>query len=419
MKILVVGEGGREHALCSKIKESSLCDELYCTPGNPGIDEIAICEPISVDDQDSIVGFCKNNDIDFVVIGPEGPLVAGLVDKLEENGFPTFGPSKRAAQLEGSKSFTKEFCKTYNIPTASFGKFTDSKSAKSYINDQNLPIVIKADGLAAGKGVTIAQTIEEAFAAIDEALTTNKFGQAGKEIVIEEFLEGKEFSFFAFSDGENILPLATAQDYKRVGDNDQGPNTGGMGACSPALNLPSNIEQEIIAKIIEPTVIGMKKDRNPFKGILYAGIMLTSLGPKLIEYNVRFGDPECQAMMMRMDTDIVPIMLAVRNGNLADLDLRWDEKSTVCIVMAAKGYPENPQKGSSISGLAEANSNSPEVKIFHASTKYENNLLVANGGRVLNVVAQADSTESARQKAYSVIEKINWPEGFYRTDIAA
>jgi phosphoribosylamine--glycine ligase len=419
MRVLVVGQGGREHALCTKIAQSPLCDELFCAPGNAGIAEIASCAPVPVDDTAGLINLCKEKGIDFVVVGPEDPLVAGLADELEANGFPTFGPSKLAARLEGSKSFTKEFCEAYNIPTAAFGKFTDAGAAKSYIQKHGVPVVVKADGLAAGKGVTIAQTFEEASQAIDDALTDDKFGNAGHEIVIEEFMSGKEFSFFAFVDGTHILPLATAQDYKRVGDGDQGPNTGGMGATSPAMGLPQGIEKEIISKIIEPTVQGMQKIGSPFKGILYAGIMLTDGGPKLIEYNVRFGDPECQAMLMRMDTDLLPILIAAREGKLSQFDLSWDQKSTVCIVMAADGYPESPKRGTAISGLSEAGATDPDVKIFHAATQMEGKRLVANGGRVLNIVAHAPTIAEARSKAYAVVDKINWPEGFYRRDIAA
>lgn len=417
MRVLVVGQGGREHALCTKIAQSPLCDELFCAPGNAGIAEIASCAPVSMDDTAGLIKLCKEKGIDFVVVGPEDPLVAGLADELEANGFPTFGPSKQAARLEGSKSFTKEFCDAHNIPTAAFGKFTDAVTAKSYIQKHGVPIVVKADGLAAGKGVTIAQTFEEASQAIDDALTDDMFGNAGHEIVIEEFMSGKEFSFFAFVDGTHILPLATAQDYKRIGDGDKGPNTGGMGATSPAMGLPQDIEKEIISKIIEPTVQGMKKIGSPFKGILYAGIMLTDSGPKLIEYNVRFGDPECQAMLVRMDTDLLPILIAAREGKLSQFDLSWDQKSTVCIVMAADGYPESPKKGTVISCLSEAGATDPDVKIFHAATKMEEDRLVANGGRVLNIVAHASTIAEARSKAYAVIEKIKWPEGFYRRDI--
>lgn len=419
MRVLVVGSGGREHALCAKIVKSPLCKELFCAPGNAGISEVARCVPISGDNTAGIVDFCRQSAIDFVVIGPENPLVAGLADLLESNGFPVFGPSKMAARLEGSKSFTKEFCVAHNIPTAAFKRFTDAVEAKSYIRSQGTPIVIKADGLAAGKGVTVAQTYEEASAAVDAALIGNAFGEAGREIVIEECLTGKEFSFFAFLDGTSVLPLATAQDYKRVGEGDVGPNTGGMGALSPALGLPENIEQEMMKTVILPTVEGMKKIGSPYKGILYAGMMLTKDGPKLIEFNVRFGDPECQALLIRMDNDLLPVLIATREEKLADVKLSWNQDASICIVVAAEGYPGTPKKGSIISGLAEAAASDPEVQILHAATKFDGNNIVANGGRVLNIVTHAATLEQARAKAYAVIDKIHWPEGFCRRDIGA
>ena len=417
MKILVVGSGGREHALCSKLAQSPLCKELFCTPGNAGIASVAKCFPIATDDTKGIIDLCKSNAVDFVVVGPEDPLVAGLADALESNGIPTFGPSYLAARLEGSKSFTKDFCNEHGIPTAAFGKFTNPDQAKDYLRSQSVPIVIKADGLAAGKGVTIAKTFEEAAQAIDDALIGNQFGRAGQEIVIEEFMTGKEFSFFAFADGKTVKPLATAQDYKRVGEGDVGPNTGGMGACSPALNLPEGIEKSVMDEIVIPTVEGMKKIGSPFKGILYAGIMLTKSGPKLIEYNVRFGDPECQAMLTRMDNDLLPVLMAVRDGNLADVELSWSQDSALCVVMAAEGYPADPKKGTIIADLENAANSDRSVQILHAATKAEGDNIVANGGRVLNIVARAPSISEAREKIYATIEKIRWPEGFYRRDI--
>ena len=417
MRVLVVGSGGREHALCVKIAKSPLCKELFCAPGNAGISEVAKCISVSGENTAGLLDFCRQSAIDFVVIGPEVPLVAGLADVLERNGFPVFGPSKMAARLEGSKSFTKEFCVAHNIPTAAFKRFTDAAEAKAYIRSQGTPIVIKADGLAAGKGVTVAQNYEEASAAVEASLIGNKFGEAGREIVIEECLTGKEFSFFAFLDGSSVLPLATAQDYKRVGDGDIGPNTGGMGACSPALRLPENIEQEMMRTVILPTVEGMKEIGSPYKGILYAGMMLTEDGPKLIEYNVRFGDPECQALLVRMNNDLLPILIATREGKLADVELSWNREPSICIVMAAEGYPGTPKKGSIISGLAEAAASDPEVQILHAATKFDGDNIVADGGRVLNIVAHAPTIDQARAKAYAVIDKIHWPEGFCRRDI--
>jgi len=417
MRVLVVGQGGREHTLCIKIAKSPLCEKLFCAPGNAGISEVADCISISSENTAGLLDFCKQSAIDFVVIGPENPLVAGLADLLESNGIPVFGPSKMAARLEGSKGFTKEFCVAHNIPTAAFKRFTDAAEAKSYIQSQGTPIVIKADGLAAGKGVTVAQSYEDALAAVEAALIGNKFGEAGREIVIEECLTGKEFSFFAFLDGSSVLPLATAQDYKRVGDGDKGPNTGGMGSCSPAMGLPENIEQEMMKTVILPTVEGMKKIGSPYKGILYAGIMLTEDGPKLIEYNVRFGDPECQALLIRMNNDLLPILIATREGKLADVELSWNQDSSICVVLAAEGYPGTPKKGSIISGLAEAAAGDPDVQILHAATKFHGNNIIADGGRVLNIVAHAPTIDQARAKAYAVIDKIHWPEGFCRRDI--
>lgn len=417
MRVLVVGQGGREHTLCIKIAKSPLCEKLFCAPGNAGISEVADCISISSENTAGLLDFCKQSAIDFVVIGPENPLVAGLADLLESNGIPVFGPSKMAARLEGSKGFTKEFCVAHNIPTAAFKRFTDAAEAKSYIRSQGTPIVIKADGLAAGKGVTVAQSYEDALAAVEAALIGNKFGEAGREIVIEECLTGKEFSYFAFLDGSSVLPLATAQDYKRVGDGDKGPNTGGMGACSPAMGLPENIEQEMMKTVILPTVEGMKKIGSPYKGILYAGIMLTEDGPKLIEYNVRFGDPECQALLIRMNNDLLPILIATREGKLADVELSWNQDSSICVVLAAEGYPGTPKKGSIISGLAEAAAGDPDVQILHAATKFHGNNIIADGGRVLNIVAHAPTIDQARTKAYAVIDKIHWPEGFCRRDI--
>ena len=417
MRVLVVGQGGREHTLCIKIAKSPLCEKLFCAPGNAGISEVADCISISSENTAGLLDFCKQSAIDFVVIGPENPLVAGLADLLESNGISVFGPSKMAARLEGSKGFTKEFCVAHNIPTAAFKRFTDAAEAKSYIRSQGTPIVIKADGLAAGKGVTVAQSYEDALAAVEAALIGNKFGEAGREIVIEECLTGKEFSFFAFLDGSSVLPLATAQDYKRVGDGDKGPNTGGMGACSPAMGLPENIEQEMMKTVILPTVEGMKKIGSPYKGILYAGMMLTEDGPKLIEYNVRFGDPECQALLIRMNNDLLPVLIATREGKLADVELSWNQDSSICVVLAAEGYPGTPKKGSIISGLAEAAAGDPDVQILHAATKFHGNNIIADGGRVLNIVAHAPTIDQARAKAYAVIDKIHWPEGFCRRDI--
>ncbi|HZT87563.1 MAG TPA: phosphoribosylamine--glycine ligase [Stellaceae bacterium] len=416
MRILVVGSGGREHALAWAIGASPLVDAIFCAPGNAGIAEEADCVPIAASDTAGIIAFCKREAIDFVVVGPEAPLVAGLVDALESEGIAAFGPTAAAAALEGSKAFMKDLCAREGIPTAAYRRFRDAAAAKSFIARRGAPIVVKADGLAAGKGVTVAATVAEAHAAVDAALGEGRFGAAGAEIVVEEFLDGEEASFFALCDGYHLLPLAVAQDHKRVGDGDTGPNTGGMGAFSPALVVTPEIEAEIIETIIGPTVAAMARDGRPFKGVLYAGLMLTVSGPKLLEYNVRFGDPECQALMMRLKSDIVPILLAARDGILNEVDLRWHDEAALCVVMAAQGYPEAPLTGSEIRGLNEARQD-PDVKIFHAATRRDGDRILAAGGRVLGVTALGADLAAARARAYAAIDKIDWPEGFCRRDI--
>jgi phosphoribosylamine--glycine ligase len=417
MRVLVIGSGGREHALCWAIAASPLCDQLYCAPGNPGIAKEASCVPIAATDIDAILAFAQKEKIDFVVIGPEAPLVAGLVDKVEAAGIAAFGPSAAAAALEGSKGFTKDLCTKYNIPTARYRRFTDAAAAKKYARAEGAPIVVKADGLAAGKGVTVAMSLAEAEAAIDDALVSNRFGAAGAEVVIEEFLTGEEASFFVLSDGKHALPLASAQDHKRVFDGDRGPNTGGMGAYSPAPCVTQAIADEVMARIIRPTLDGMAKDGHPYKGVLYAGLMLTAKGPQLIEYNVRFGDPECQVLLPRLKSDLLPALLAARDGVLKDFDLRWRDEVALAVVLAAKGYPDDPQRGSEIRGLDAAAASDPTVQIFHAGTKRVGAKLLADGGRVLNIVGLGATIEEARQRAYAVIDRIDWPEGFCRRDI--
>ena len=416
MRVLVIGSGGREHALAWAIAASPLADEVFAAPGNAGIAEEAECVPIAASDTAGLVDFCRRNSIDFVVVGPEAPLVAGLVDALEAAGIAAFGPTAVAAALEGSKGFMKDLCAREGIPTAGYRRFRDAAAAKSFIAQQGAPVVIKADGLAAGKGVTVAATIAEAHAAIDDALGAGRFGAAGAEIVVEEFLDGVEASFFAMCDGYHLLPLATAQDHKRVGDGDTGPNTGGMGAFSPAPIVTPEIEAEIIESIVGPTVAAMARDGRPFKGVLYAGLMLTEDGPKLLEYNVRFGDPECQALMMRLKSDIVPVLLAARDGILNQVDLRWYDETALCVVMAAKGYPDEPLRGTEIRGL-DAAADDPDVKIFHAGTKRDGDRILADGGRVLGVTALAKDLAAARERAYRAVDKIEWPEGFCRRDI--
>jgi phosphoribosylamine---glycine ligase len=416
MRILVVGSGGREHALAWAIAASPLADKVYAAPGNAGIAEDAKCVPIAASDTAGLVEFCRRNAIDFVVVGPEAPLVAGLVDALEGAGIAAFGPTAAAAALEGSKGFMKDLCAREGIPTAGYRRFRDAAAAKAFIAQQGAPVVIKADGLAAGKGVTVAATIAEACAAVDEALGAARFGAAGAEIVVEEFVDGAEASFFAMCDGYHLLPLATAQDHKRVGDGDTGPNTGGMGAFSPAPIVTPEIEAEIIECVVGPTVAAMRRDGRAFKGLLYAGVMLTADGPKLLEYNVRFGDPECQALIMRLKSDLLPVLIAARDGILSEVDLRWYEEVALCVVMAAKGYPDDPLRGTEIRGL-DAAATDPDVKIFHAGTRYDGGRLLADGGRVLGITALGKDLATARERAYRAVDKIDWPEGFCRRDI--
>jgi len=387
MDILVVGSGGREHALCWKIAASPLCDTLYCAPGNAGIAQEAECVPIDPNDIDGLIAFAKDKAIDFVVVGPEGPLVAGLVDSLTEAGIKAFGPTRAAAMLEGSKGFLKDLCAKYEIPTAEYGRLADPNSAKSFVRESAMPLVIKADGLAAGKGVVIAQTLAEAEAAIDVMMVEKAHGEAGASLVIEEFLEGEEVSFFALVDGKNILPLASAQDHKRAGEGETGPNTGGMGAYSPAPVLTPKMQARVMSEIIEPTVKAMAEEGQPYKGVLYAGLMITEDGPMLVEYNVRFGDPECQVLCLRLKSDLLPALIATCDGVLDSLDLRWHDEAALCVVMAAKGYPGAYAKGSEIRGLGKAAA-LEDVVVFHAGTKAgPGGKVLANGGRVLGVSA--------------------------------
>lgn len=415
MNVLLIGSGGREHALAWAITASPLLTKLYCAPGNAGIAEIATCVALDIADHNAITAFCRANSIGFVVIGPEAPLVAGLANALGEAGIKHFGPSAAAARLEGSKGFTKDLCRDFNIPTAAYGRFTDATSAKSYLANQPLPIVIKADGLAAGKGVFIAETAHDATAAID-ACFSGAFGAAGAEVVIEEFLPGEEASFFALCDGSNAIALATAQDHKRVGDGDTGPNTGGMGAYSPAPVMTPALIERTMAEIIRPTVAAMAQRGTPFKGVLFAGLMITTDGPKLIEYNVRFGDPETQVLMVRLRSDLLAALVATADGVLDRFDLRWSSDVALTVVMAAKGYPGPPLKGTEIKGLTAAR-RIDHVEIFHAGTRRDGDRLVADGGRVLNVTAIGATVAEAQAHAYAAIAQIDWPEGFCRKDI--
>jgi len=415
MNILLLGSGGREHALAWKIAASPLTAKLWCAPGNAGIARAAECVALDIADHAAVVAFCRANKVDFVVVGPEAPLVAGIADDLEAAGFKTFGPRKAAARLEGSKGFTKDLCKAHNIPTAAYERFTAAAPAKEYARKQAVPIVTKADGLAAGKGVIIAETIAEAEAAID-MMFSGGLVEVGAEVVIEEFLIGEEASFFALCDGETAIPLASAQDHKRAYDGDKGPNTGGMGAYSPAPVMTAEPTQRTMDEIITPTVRAMKDMGAPFKGILFAGLMITQQGPRLIEYNVRFGDPECQVLMLRLMSDIVPALIAARDGQLKNFDLRWYDEAALVVVMATNGYPGNYGKGSLIEGLDDAVALGG-VEIFHAGTKSEGGKITANGGRVLGVAATGASVAEAQQRAYAAVDRIDWPGGFCRRDI--
>jgi phosphoribosylamine--glycine ligase len=415
MNILLLGSGGREHALAWKLAASPLAGRLYCAPGNAGIAQEAEIADLDLADHPAVIAFCRANKIDLVVVGPEGPLCAGIVDDLEAAGIKAFGPSKAAARLEGSKGFTKDLCKANDIPTAAYERFSTADAAKAYVRKQGAPIVIKADGLAAGKGVVVAMRLQEADAALD-MIFGGGVGDAGAEVVVEEFLTGEEVSFFALCDGENAVPLAAAQDHKRAFDGDKGPNTGGMGAYSPAPMLTAELSARVMDEIIHPTLRAMRAMGAPYKGVLFAGLMLTADGPKLIEYNVRFGDPECQVLMLRLMSDLIPALLASRDGVLKNFDLRWYPDVALTVVMAAKGYPGNYAKGTVIEGLDEAAA-VDGVEIFHAGTKAEAGKILANGGRVLNVSALGKTVAEAQQRAYAAVDKIKWPEGFCRRDI--
>jgi phosphoribosylamine--glycine ligase len=415
LNILLIGSGGREHALARAIAASPLCTRLLTAPGNPGTAQHGTNVAVDVADHAAVIALCRREAIDFVIVGPEAPLVAGIVDDLAAAGIRAFGPSRAAAQLEGSKAFTKELAREFDIPTASFARFTEPAAAKAYIQERGAPIVIKADGLAAGKGVVVATTVEDAEAAVEDMLG-GSLGQAGAEVVIEECLVGEEASFFALCDGDHAIPLGTAQDHKRAYDGDRGPNTGGMGAYSPAPVLTPALEAEVMETIIRPTLDGMRQRGTPFTGILYAGLMLTAEGPKLIEYNVRFGDPEAQVILPRMRTDIVAAMIAAVDGVLDEVEISWSDFAALAVVMAARGYPGAVEKGSVIRGV-EAAIGSDLLAVFHAGTALRGADLVANGGRVLAVTALAPTIREAQAKAYEAVRRIDWPDGFYRTDI--
>ena len=413
MNVLLIGSGGREHALAWAILASPLLGKLYCAPGNAGIAEVAECVALDVADHAAVIRFCREKRIDLVVVGPEAPLVAGLADDLTEARIKVFGPSRAAAQLEGSKGFTKDFCAEHGIPTAAYANFDSLAAALAHIETQPLPVVVKADGLAAGKGVTIAETRQAAVAAV-EACFSGALGDGG--VVIEEFLEGEEASFFALVDGGHALALASAQDHKRAFDGDRGPNTGGMGAYSPAPVVTPEIARRAMDEIIWPTVKGMAARGMPYKGVLYAGLMITDSGPKLIEYNVRFGDPEAQVLMLRLKSDLLSALLATADGVLNAFDVRWYDDASIVVVMAANGYPDNYAKGGEIRGL-DAAREVEGVEVFHAGTARDGGRLVAAGGRVLNVAASGRTIAEARERAYAAVARIDWPGGFYRSDI--
>ncbi|HUI18625.1 MAG TPA: phosphoribosylamine--glycine ligase [Alphaproteobacteria bacterium] len=416
MRILVVGGGGREHALVWALAASPLADKIYCAPGNAGIAESAECVPIAAEDLEALVAFARAQAIDFVVVGPEAPLVLGLVDRLEEGGIKAFGPSAAAAALEGSKGFMKDLAARHGIPSAAYGRFTEPNTAKAYVRECGVPIVVKADGLAAGKGVVVAATLAEADAAIDAALVAGQFGRAGSELVIEEFLAGEEASLLALVDGSHFLTLPSAQDHKAAFDGDRGPNTGGMGAYSPAPVVTAALQQEIEATILAPAVAAMAAEGRPFKGILYAGLMIDQAGPKLLEFNVRFGDPECQALLVRLKSDLLPALVAARDGELKYFDLRWRAEPSLTVVMAAKGYPGTYAKGSEIRNLDAAGA-VDGVTIFHAGTARKEGKLVAVGGRVLGITARGGTLAEAKERAYRAVDLVDWPGGFCRRDI--
>ena len=418
MRVLVIGSGGREHALVWKIKQSPKVEKIFCAPGNAGTSEFADNIPIAADDIEGLLQFAMKKEIGLTVVGPEQPLVMGIVDRFEVKGLRIFGPSASAAELEGSKSFSKDIMQKYGLPTAEYKIFTSAESATKYIQAKNCPLVVKADGLAAGKGVLLCRSSREALVAVDTIMRQRLFGEAGDQIVVEEFLEGQEISVLAFSDGQTVLLMDSAQDHKAVYDGDIGPNTGGMGAYSPAPVFTELMRQKVRDKIMLPMVRAMQQEGRTYKGILYAGLMLTKTGPQILEFNARFGDPETQPLMVRMETDIIPLFEACIDGTLGQCQVNWKNKSSVCVVMTAEGYPGAYQKGEIISGLKNANS-TPEVVVFHAGTKEQDGKVLTNGGRVLGVTATGANTESAIQRAYDAVGKVNWRGVHYRKDIGS
>ncbi|MEJ6394123.1 phosphoribosylamine--glycine ligase [Gymnodinialimonas sp. 2305UL16-5] len=415
MNILILGAGGREHSLAWAVLQNPKCDRLIVAPGNAGIDQIAECASLDVDSPGDVCDFVVDNAIDFVIVGPEAPLAAGVVDKLVDTGILVFGPSQAAAQLEASKAFTKEVCDAAGAPTAAWARFIDANDARNFILRQGAPIVVKADGLAAGKGVVVAMDEATALAAIDD-MFGGSFGAAGAEVVIEEFMDGEEASFFVLCDGKDVLPIGTAQDHKRAFDGDTGPNTGGMGAYSPAPVLTDTLQEQVLDEIIRPTIAEMARRGTPFSGVLYAGLMIAHGRARLVEYNVRFGDPECQVLMMRLGGQVLDLLLACAEGRLADAQVNWADDHAMTIVMAAKGYPGAYEKGSVIGGL-DARPATSQQMVFHAGTALTDGKITAAGGRVLNVTARGASLQEARDNAYAMVEDVDWPEGFCRSDI--
>ncbi len=415
MKVLVIGSGGREHALVWKISQSPMVDKIYCAPGNAGIGQIAECVAIKAEDLDGLLDFALQNEIGLTVVGPEVPLTMGIVDKFQEKGLKIFGPSGRAAEIEGSKTFAKDLMAKYGIPTAKYGAFTDAAEAKAFLAEVGLPCVVKADGLAAGKGVLICETKEEAETAVDDILVDNKFGNAGSRVVVEEFLTGQEVSMLAFSDGKTIVPMVSSQDHKRIWDGDKGLNTGGMGAYSPAPIYTPDVHEIVVPQVLEATIKAMEQEGRPFAGILYAGLMLTADGPKVLEFNARFGDPETQAVLPRLKSDLVEIFLAIIDGRLSEMNIQWHEEAAVCVVMASGGYPESSDKGRVITGLEDAAETGAIV--FHAGTKETDGNIVTNGGRVLGISALGKDIAEAIANAYRGVEKITFENMQYRTDI--
>ncbi len=415
MNILILGSGGREHALAWAVMQNPKCDKLIVAPGNAGIAQIAECASFDIEDGGEAVNFVAENAIDFVIVGPEAPLAAGVADRLREAGVLVFGPSQAAAKLEASKSFTKEICDAANAPTAGYGHFTDAEAAKAYIRKQGAPIVVKADGLAAGKGVIVAMDLQTALDAVDD-MFGGAFGGAGAEVVVEEFMEGEEASFFILCDGKTALPVGTAQDHKRVGEGDTGLNTGGMGAYSPAPVLSDEIAQKALDEIVQPTIDEMAKRGTPYQGVLYVGLMIKDGQPRLVEYNVRFGDPECQVLMMRLGAQAMDLMHAAAEERLHEAQVNWADDHAITVVMAANGYPGSYEKGSVIGGLDAITSDSKNM-VFHAGTTEQDGQITASGGRVLNVTARGASLQEARDRAYAMVDAIDWPGGFFRRDI--